>query len=185
MSVNKILLSIAVFAMLFLASCVFRTTVRDGDYRNGPFLIVIPGTYVYYYDGADNDIYFYSGRWWRFYGDTWYRSDDYSGPWVFIEITRVPRPVIILPSRRHDWRDRDRIPWDDVRNHWREWERDRYWEQHNWKQEEKRHPREYQRDDRDDRRDYNDRDKREPDNRDKNNKRPREPKKMKAAAELD
>ncbi len=96
-----------------------------------PELVVIPGTYVYYSPDVDVDIFFYGGYWYRPYGGYWYRSADYRGPWVYIE--SAPPVLLSLP---HDYRiitrEGRRIPYADLHRNWRAWERERYWEHHNW-----------------------------------------------------
>lgn len=142
----KIIFGIFVlFSALSVYSCVFvtgHTVVRTtpGDSVNDDYddagLIIIPGTYVYYYSHDYNDLYFYGGYWWRPWQGGWYRSGHYSGPWVVIQITYVPQPVIRLPHRwKNNIRRNDRIPWREVKVRWREWERDRYWEKRDWRKD--------------------------------------------------
>ena len=50
-----------------------------------PEVVVIPGTYVYYYPDVDFDLFFYGGYWFRPFGGYWFRSGSYGGPWVHIE----------------------------------------------------------------------------------------------------
>ncbi len=96
-----------------------------------PELVVIPGTYVYYCPDVNVDILFYGGYWYRPYGAYWYRSASYAGPWVYIE--SAPSVLISLP---HDYRiiarGGRRIPYADLHRNWRAWERERYWDHHNW-----------------------------------------------------
>jgi hypothetical protein len=98
-----------------------------------PELVVIPGTYVYWLDGQD-DVYFYSGGWWRSWNGYWYRADGYSGPWARIEMGRVPRPVTHLPGNwKQSHYDAPRVHWHETRNNWKGWENDRHWERQKWK----------------------------------------------------
>lgn len=136
---SMIQITILLFAAFLLTACVFRvsgSTVRNQDNYSGAYLVVIPGTYVYYYDGDDDDIFFYGGYWWKPWRNGWYRSGHHSGPWVTIAVVQVPQAVIRLPNGwkmtlRHD----DRIPYEDVRDNSRKWERDRYWEKRDWKKD--------------------------------------------------
>ena len=96
-----------------------------------PELVVIPGTYVYYYPDADFDLFFYGGYWYRPYGGYWYSSASYGGPWVDIGSP----PIVLLslpPNYRIITRGERRIPYGELHRNWRAWERGRYWEHHNW-----------------------------------------------------
>ncbi|MBF0505243.1 MAG: hypothetical protein HQL09_00255 [Nitrospirae bacterium] len=90
-----------------------------------PELVVFPDTSVYVV--PDYDVFFYHGYWYRPYGGRWYRSGNYNGPWSFIVRGRVPVSIINLPPdyRRRVWHER--VPYGQVRQNWRGWERDRYW----------------------------------------------------------
>jgi hypothetical protein len=96
-----------------------------------PELVVIPGTYVYYDPDVDFNLFFYAGYWYRPYEGYWYRSVSYEGPWVYIG---SPPPVLVnLPPDY--WivtRGYRRIPYGELHRNWRAWQRDRYWEHHNW-----------------------------------------------------
>jgi hypothetical protein len=94
-----------------------------------PVLVVIPGSYVYYPPEVGADMFFYHGYWYRPYQRQWFRAVEYNGPWLGIAIGRVPRPVVgISPGFRRGPVVHERVPYRDVRTHWRTWERDRYWD---------------------------------------------------------
>ncbi len=100
-----------------------------------PELVVIPGTYVYYVPGAEVDVLFYHGYWYRPYEGRWFRASSYNGPWRYIRERQVPGEVIGLPP---DYRNippgHRRIPYRDFNRNWRRWERDRYWDRdENWR----------------------------------------------------
>ncbi len=96
-----------------------------------PELVVIPGTYVYYCPDVDVDVFFFGGYWYRPYGGYWYRSVSYDGPWVYIE--SAPSVLLSLPPNfRVIARGERHIPYAELHTNWRAWERDRYWEHHNW-----------------------------------------------------
>ncbi len=94
----------------------------------GPSLVVIPGTYVYMVPDVDFDIFFYEGWWYRPWEGRWYRAPGYNGPWGYIE--SVPRILITLPPGYAYWRGGGgpRFSYGEVRDHWRAWERERYWD---------------------------------------------------------
>ena len=99
-----------------------------------PELVFIPGTYIYFIPGIEPDIFFYQGYWYRFYQRHWFRSGSYSGRWLYIPPSRMPRPLLHVPPdyRRHvpPGYSRERIPYRHLEQNWRRWERERYWERH-------------------------------------------------------
>ena len=98
-----------------------------------PELVVIPGTYVYFYPDIEVDLFFYGGYWYRPYEGNWYRCVDYSGPWVSIAYTEVPYPVIHLPTNfRTEAVYAPHIPYRELRGNWRAWERDKHWDKVGW-----------------------------------------------------
>jgi len=78
----------------------------DVYFRSAPRVVVVPGTRVYYVRDSDYDIY-RSGRYWYYnYNGGWYRSRSYSGPWIYVGYTSVPREISYVPTRyRRHWRD--------------------------------------------------------------------------------
>jgi hypothetical protein len=102
-----------------------------------PPLVVIPGTYAYYPPGVEADIFFYHGYWYRPYRDRWFLSSDYNGPWRATD--RAPRVLRGLPPtyRQHP-SSHEHMPYGTVRQNWRSWEKDRYWDR---KHDQRRDPR--------------------------------------------
>lgn len=97
-----------------------------------PEVVVIPETYAYFSPGVAVDLFFCQGYWYRPYQGYWYRSVSYNGPWVYIDVPRVPYSLIHLPP---DYRARAgyrHIPYRELRGNWRRWERDKYWERVYW-----------------------------------------------------
>jgi len=96
-----------------------------------PSVVVIPGTDVYYCPDVGVDIFFYGGNWYRSFEGRWYLATAYGGPWVY-----VASPPVILLSLPVDFRiivrGERRIPFAEFDRNWRAWERDRYWEHHDW-----------------------------------------------------
>jgi hypothetical protein len=101
-----------------------------------PALVVLPGTYIYAVPGAEADIFFFNGWWWRPWEGRWYRSRHYDSGWVFYR--NVPAFYKKVPQgwrddyRAHRWEGRpwnyERINHNQAQKNWRNWERDRYWE---------------------------------------------------------
>ncbi len=103
-----------------------------------PAVIVIPGTYIYFYPEAGEDFFFCGGFWYRPYRTHWYRSGSYAGPWVRIAPARVPYGLRHLPRDFRAMSGYRRIPYAELHRNWKTWERDRYWEKHGWNREEER-----------------------------------------------
>ena len=99
-------------------------SLRIGDRYRGPNLgfydeptmVRIPGSYVYYTQDADNDVYRYGNYWYMNYSGDWYRAGSFRGPWVFVGYRSVPRDVYSVPTQyRRRWSDfRDQhYDWDN------------------------------------------------------------------------
>ena len=90
-----------------------------------PTVAVIPETDIYFAPDIDDDMFFYSGYWWRPIEGRWYRTVELGAPWVVIETRRVPRELISVPS---DYRrvppGHDKIPYGQMKKNWRQWEKD-------------------------------------------------------------
>lgn len=94
-----------------------------------PELAVVPGTYIYFIFGRSDDFFFYRGYWWRPHGKKWFRATGYNGPWVVIAPRLVPAPFFRLPA---GWRTlppgHARLKWNEVRNGWKQWEKEKRWD---------------------------------------------------------
>jgi hypothetical protein len=62
-----------------------------------PQMIVVPQTPVYYAPSLPHNFFYYDGRYYTFRDDAWYWSGSVRGPWGWIEIGRVPPPVLRVP----------------------------------------------------------------------------------------
>ncbi|HUW53991.1 MAG TPA: hypothetical protein VMV99_11295 [Rhodanobacter sp.] len=96
-----------------------------------PTLVRIPGYPVYYDPRVDSNYFFYDGLYWVFWGDNWYSSSWYNGPWDMISPAYVPLFILRIPVRYYrrppayfrGWRTDDAPRWGE---HWgRDWERQR------------------------------------------------------------
>jgi len=72
-------------------------------FQSPPTVAIIPGTQVSYLRNSDYDMYQYGTDWYMNYNGTWYRGSNYSGPYVTVESTTVPQPIVTVPVqyRRH------------------------------------------------------------------------------------
>jgi hypothetical protein len=64
-----------------------------------PVLVVVPGTPVYVVENSSYDMFRYGSFWYLSSGTTWYRASAPSGPYVAVEVRRVPKPVLTVPAR--------------------------------------------------------------------------------------
>jgi hypothetical protein len=100
-----------------------------------PSVFLIPGTYAYFVPDLDVDILFYRGYWYRPHGGHWYRATRYNGPWTYIVKPKVPRVLIDLsPDFHHVPPGHQRIPYGQLKKHWKTWEKEKHWDKHEEKE---------------------------------------------------
>jgi hypothetical protein len=107
-----------------------------------PSVIVLPETDDVYVDpDIDVDLFFWNGWWWRPWEGRWYRSRYYDYDWVYYDY--VPAFYFSIDPgwrgcyRDHDWHGHpwryERIPHQQLRDHWRGWHQNGYWQkQETW-----------------------------------------------------
>lgn len=101
-----------------------------------PAVVFIPGTYVYAVPDVDIDIVFFGGYWYRPHSGYWYRAKSYNGPWVYIVPERVPGVLLKLPpGYRNIPPGHQRIPYGQLKKNWKNWEKEKYWDKHEYRQE--------------------------------------------------
>jgi len=59
----------------------------------------VPGYPVYYAPRVGVNLFFYDGLYWAYYGDNWYASSWYNGPWGVVSPMYVPVYVLRVPVR--------------------------------------------------------------------------------------
>ena len=102
-----------------------------------PAVVVLPDTNdVYAVPDVDVDLFFWSGWWWRPWEGRWYRSRYYDRGWAYYN--KVPSFYFdVHPEWRGRYRDRnwyghqwnyERIPNQQLRQNWKSWHNNRYWE---------------------------------------------------------
>jgi hypothetical protein len=62
-----------------------------------PPLVVVPGTSVYYAPDVPADVFFHKGRYYTMANGVWSTAPAYNGPWLVIQIGKVPPPVLSVP----------------------------------------------------------------------------------------
>jgi hypothetical protein len=64
-----------------------------------PQLVRIPGYPVYYNPYVNSNYFFYDGLYWVYWGDNWYASEWYNGPWQLVRPDYVPQFLLLVPVR--------------------------------------------------------------------------------------
>jgi len=112
------------------------------EFAGPPDVVVVPsGPSDVYLVPNTVGLYFYGGFWYRFHRGHWFKASLYSGPWVTIRETLVPRDVVVIPP---DYvlvmpPGYHRIHYGDFHSHWRDWGRHHYWKNHSWYKEHSHH----------------------------------------------
>lgn len=101
-----------------------------------PQLVRVPGYPVYYAPRVAGNFFFYDGLYWVFYGEDWYVSSWYNGPWTLVAPMAVPVFILRIPVRYYrdppiyfrSWRREAPPRWhehwgDDWAEHRRDWNR--------------------------------------------------------------
>ncbi len=92
------------------------------EFAQDPDIEQLPGTNVYVVANSDYDLFQCDGGWYMTYGGYWYRAPSYSGPFIAVDVRRVPRQVLRIPpgqwraqmnGRHRGWDRRDRDDRDD------------------------------------------------------------------------
>lgn len=63
-----------------------------------PQLVVVPGTPVYYAPSLSLNFFAYGGRYYTLHDGAWFVATSHTGPWAFVPMDRVPRPVLGVPA---------------------------------------------------------------------------------------
>ena len=64
-----------------------------------PKLVVVPNSPVKYAPEVNANLFFHQGRYYSLHESQWLMATSHSGPWVVIEIGKVPPPVIAVPAQ--------------------------------------------------------------------------------------
>ena len=68
-------------------------------FRTEPHVIVVNDVQVVDDDRCDDDMFRSDNVWWRLRGGFWYRASSWRGPWVSVDVRRVPERVLVVPER--------------------------------------------------------------------------------------
>jgi hypothetical protein len=62
-----------------------------------PQLVVIPQTQVFYAQAVPYNCFFYSGKYYVSHEGAWFVAPAHQGPWTFVAVERVPKPLLRVP----------------------------------------------------------------------------------------
>lgn len=68
-------------------------------FRSEPRVIVVEDVQVVDDDRCDDDVFRANNVWWRLRGGYWYRASSWRGPWMSVDVRRVPERVLVVPAR--------------------------------------------------------------------------------------
>jgi hypothetical protein len=118
-----LILIAAVFSTL-ATGCMVSGTMRTRAYVSQPELVYVsPGVEVI--ADYDEPVFYSDGYYWRWYGNTWYRSSVHTGGWV--RWRNVPHAVVTInnPHGYVHYRGNGRVRRQEVRDHRRDVRQDR------------------------------------------------------------
>ncbi len=64
-----------------------------------PRVVVIPQSPVAYVPDTSYNVFFFDGRYYSFHEGAWFIAHSHGGPWAFVPVEQVPRPLIAVPVR--------------------------------------------------------------------------------------
>jgi hypothetical protein len=64
-----------------------------------PRVVVVPRTPVYYAPDTSYNVFVYGGRYFSFHEGNWFLAASHGGPWAFVPVEQVPRPLLAVPVR--------------------------------------------------------------------------------------
>ena len=68
-------------------------------FRAEPSCVAVNGVYIVNESYCDDDVFRVNNVWWRLHAGHWYRATHWRGPWVTVDVRRVPERVLIVPAR--------------------------------------------------------------------------------------
>jgi len=68
-------------------------------FRSEPHYVMVNDVYVVDDDRCGDDVFRTDNVYWRLRGGYWYRAANWRGPWVAVDVRRVPERVLVVPSR--------------------------------------------------------------------------------------
>jgi hypothetical protein len=101
-----------------------------------PGVVLIPGTHVYFAPDVGVQLFFYSGYWFSLHDGYWFWANDYIGPWYYLPPARIPVAFLHLPPHYYKISPGyKRIPYEQLKRNWREWDKSEYKEVKGWEKD--------------------------------------------------
>ena len=69
------------------------------EFRTEPHYVIVNDVYVVDDPRCGDDVFRTDNMYWRLRGGYWYRAASWRGPWVGVDVRRVPERVLVVPSR--------------------------------------------------------------------------------------
>ena len=81
-----------------------------------PPLVVVPRTPVYYAPSLPYNYFYYGGLYYTLHDDHWFYAASFNGPWTFVTVERLPRPILVVPVHYYKvkpekWKKHGPPPW--------------------------------------------------------------------------
>ncbi len=67
-------------------------------FHSEPRVVYVNDVYVVDDDRCDDDVFRANNAWWRLRSGYWYRANTWRGPWLGVDVRRVPERVLVVPS---------------------------------------------------------------------------------------
>ncbi len=101
--VGFVVLLATVLAIPFAAGAEVNVNINVGPppviFAEPPRVVVVPQTPVFYAPDTTYNVFLFDGRYYSFYNGAWFIAVSHRGPWTFVPVERVPRPVVAVPVR--------------------------------------------------------------------------------------
>jgi len=100
-----------------------------------PALVAVPQTPVYYAPSLPYNYFYFGGLYYAFHDDHWFSAVSYGGPWTFVTIEHVPRPILAVPVSYYkvkpaQWKEHGPPPWARHGHGHERWHEHDDWQEH-------------------------------------------------------
>src|SRR6266699_3531365 len=100
---------------IVLAAGLLAAPARAADVHIG-INIGVPPPPVYYAPSLPYNYFYYGGLYYTLHDDHWFYAASFNGPWSFVTVERLPRPIFAVPVRYYKvkpekWKKHGPPPW--------------------------------------------------------------------------